>query len=352
MQLSYGTRKTGEDLLLGFTFKDSRGYALPLSACTVTIRSIDSDTNVVDDAVATLVADGTVQYRWSPTVAGKYLVEWHAVWGDGIDVRSPAEVSIKIVPRIGTAAEFVAGPSEPTPTVLPYLHIPGEYEVGDGAAVGDLVAITGAGVATTFATRGDEAEEIDAAAADAVVLELISPTLARLGSIATLDAFTGLTPGGLLYLGLDGAVTHTATSTAGELHQLVGRALTTTRAQIDLGAEAFVLGRKAHAKVRELEIEDGAGTVDCTAGNIFAATVEITEATALTLAGGQEGDLITVHLVQDATGYAVTVVAAGRTVVYMEGAIPTDPSKAVDLSCSFVTVAGVPQVRVHSAGGA
>lgn len=95
-------------------------------------------------------------------------------------------------------------------------------------------------------------------------------------------------------------------------------------------------------------VTGGAASLNVALSNDFAQTDVIDAITALTLTNGVDGDCGTIHCVQDETGYAITIVAAGRTVVYMGDAIPDTPSAAVDISYKFVTVNSVAQVRVYS----
>ncbi len=223
-------RTVGEDILLTFAF--TRGSAaLPISAAIVSIKLIEPEQLVVTGANITLTSENTGEYLWHPTLAGDYLIEAHSLHGDGIDSRS-AKASIHIEEKIGPEGPFVAGEDGDPPEVLGYLHLPGSYEVDADAAVGDLVAITAEGVATSYATRGALTDDppVTPVAASGVVIAKYDDTHAQLALLAVLDSFTGLTPGAPIYLGLDGAISQTRSTTEGELDQCVGVALTETRA--------------------------------------------------------------------------------------------------------------------------
>ena len=341
-------RKVGDDIVLPFVFRNGTA-ALPITAANVWIWSVEAEEFVVSRGAIELTSESTGMYRWTPEAEGDCRIEAHSVRADGLDDHSVTAL-IHIEAKLGEDLEFVAGDDSPAPVVLPYLHVSGIFDVLEDAPVGKLVFTSAAGVATTYAQRGDAEAEVVPVRASAVILAKISPTRARLAKMAELDGFTGLTPGALLYLGADGGFTHDPPG-LGQLHQVVGEALTTTRVKIDIG-EAFIVGRKVPALVAEFEIADGAAELDVSESNDFAAAGAVVAPTALTLLEGQDGDQGSVHLVQDDTGHAVSVVAAGRTTVYMEGAVPTTASKAIDVSFKFVTVAGVEELRIHSSAGA
>ena len=339
----YPPRKVGEDVTLWHTFYDEDGDLADVNACQITIRDA-SGTKIVDGAWATVVSAGLVSYRYQPLAAttGDHVVEWHAVDSEGIDFKSVEPIVWEIVERIG-AFELLATEDE-VPVVLPRMPVPGIHTVPSGSTVGQLVAITAAGVAETYATRAAGTP----VAADAIIQEKLSDTTARLSTLTTLEGLSALTPGALLYLGVDGALTHTRSTTPGEHDQCVGRAITAMRATLWTTDPGAIVGAKLRALVEPFTIAAGAASLDVSARNDFAATNAVTQATALTLMEGQDGDQGSVHLKQDGTGYAVTFAAAGRTVVYMEGAVPTTASKQIDCSYKFVTVAGVAELHIHS----
>lgn len=425
---TYEPGKVGEDIALGVRFVDGDGDGVEVSAAIVSIWDADENLVVTDQPVTMLSAyEG--EYLWTPTAPGRYTGEWHDLLGERDGFSS--DFVIDIQRRIGVQGEFVAEDADEAPLALQRIDL-GVHTVPEGSAAGELVAITAEGVADTYATRAAG----DPVAADAVIRAKISDTTAWLAQVATVEGLSGLTAGALLYLGVDGAITHDQTTTDGELDQCVGEALSETRAVLWTLDRGTVVGLYAEADgvtaalalkaplaspaltgnptaPTQLQADDstrlattayvraaisallagvssafdtlaeiatelaaklslsggrmtgalgttigtfapsaGAASLDATARNVFASTAAITQATLLTITGGQDGDIITVHLAQDATGYAVTFAAAGRTVVYMEGAVPTTASKAVDCTCAFVTVNGVAQVRVHSTVGA
>lgn len=226
MQQRYATRKVGEDCLLFHTFRAPDGSLADVSACQVSIFDPYADAYLVERQWATVVSAGVVSYRYQPLAASTpdndYLVEWHAVDEDGNDVKS-VSIPWTIIDYLG-AFELVDNDDE-VPVVLARVPVGGEFTVPEGSTAGQLVSITAEGVADTYATRAAGGP----IAAAAIIQAKLSPTTARLATLTVLDGLEGLTVGPL-YLGVDGALSATQSTTNGELDQCVGYAVSATRA--------------------------------------------------------------------------------------------------------------------------
>lgn len=216
----------GTDVKLYVRFEDEDGARIPTAACNITIRRSDKGSAVVANAAAVEIGTGYYRYTFAPTVAGSYVGEWHGVDEDGGDHRK--QFAIKIFDKVGASLNFDPGDvGDDEVQILGSHRIPGVFAVDEDSEPGDLVAITAALVATTYATRAAAGP----VAASAIVLEKLSATTARLADFCTLDGLSGLTVGPL-YVGVDGALSGTRSTTEGELDQCVGYALSDTRAEL------------------------------------------------------------------------------------------------------------------------
>lgn len=97
------TRKLGDDIPLEFALTAATGIAETLVSAHVTITRIDTGAITVSSVEATLVSSTVARYWWSPTLPGEYVIEWHAVYGAGINHFSK-DRHITIDPRRSTSA--------------------------------------------------------------------------------------------------------------------------------------------------------------------------------------------------------------------------------------------------------
>lgn len=83
-QHAYEGGKVGDDLPLQISLTNADGSACPIESAHITIVN-EKGQRVVNEELASQISASVAQYMFTPARPSKYIVEWHLVYGGGLD---------------------------------------------------------------------------------------------------------------------------------------------------------------------------------------------------------------------------------------------------------------------------
>jgi methionine-rich copper-binding protein CopC len=96
-QHCYEGGKVGDDLPLQISLTNADGSALAIESARITIID-EKGQRAANEELASQVSASVAQYVFTPTRAAKYIVEWHVVYGGGLD-KYVHDIELSVSPR-------------------------------------------------------------------------------------------------------------------------------------------------------------------------------------------------------------------------------------------------------------